>query len=141
MLDLVLETSDNNLHTIPVADKNEHLVRRIVREAENPHPILIVFIILITLLLIYYIYVSRIKPNHSGEWFCEDYDVNIKHNTFNDTFIAEINEIKLPGIIIGNAIYLSDGDSSDSYAMGVYDKGKIHWTHTDLTWRRPIYSK
>ena len=49
-------------------EDNLQKVKNIVRRSENPHPITIVIIIIISMYIIYYIYHKCIKTNLSGIW-------------------------------------------------------------------------
>ena len=107
--------------------RNLARVQQIVRRSENPHPCVVAIIILISLLLMYYIYVNSIKPSLSGIWINSDKtEYHIKHNKFKDTI--EINKT-YPGFINGTVLVVYMGDILQ---MGIFTNDKIKWLNGEV---------
>lgn len=126
-MDLNILTSSGEKYNIPIEDRHEELVRRIVNKTDNPNPILIIIIIIITVLMIYVMYIFGIKVSFDGDWYNNDKAMKIAHNRWIDTITID-NET---GYVSGDALYINDKK------MGVYKDKKIYWINGDI-WKRVI---
>lgn len=127
---------DGKSQAIPIGDLNEQLVRRIVTKNEHPNPVIIMCYVVIILVIMYYIYVTLIKPSFSGRWYFDDKNYyKICHNKWSDTISVKMaDETVMDGWVHGRAIYLDDGK------MGVLLKNEIHWNGGEL-WKRALKSE
>jgi hypothetical protein len=112
-------------------DANEEIVRRVVNKTDNPHPIILMCVIITILIVLYYIYIILIKDNFSGEWYDGNSLVNVAHNKWNDTILVDNFT---DGYVVGNAIYLEKGDKIH---VGTLYKKSIYWLGDGSVWTRP----
>lgn len=105
-----------------VENKNVEHVRSIIRRSENPHPITIIIISVISLLSIYLLYTYCLKPDISGVWVCEKQHHVIKYDKWSDTINVDG---KYYGTVSGNTVILY---MNGQMKMGVWVKDIIEWT-------------
>jgi hypothetical protein len=104
-------------------DANRFTVSEIIRRSENPHPLMLVFIIIIIMIVAYCIYVQVIKKSASGDWLDDaEKSRNICHNMWRDTILVDG---KYHGIVKGHLIIIY---IKDKMRMGVWIKDRISWT-------------
>lgn len=102
-------------------------VQRVVRRSENPHPITIIGVIIVSILVIYCLYINAIKKSITGVWVDnEDKSYNINHNKWKDTIV--INN-RYPGIVKGNLVILY---INNDMQMGVWMDKKIKWMNGNV---------
>lgn len=134
-MDFVAKTSAGETFEIPfnlpngvtAKDLNEKMVRGLITENEHPHPLLLTSIILIIIMLIYFLYITMIKRDFSGEWYSDGYMATVTHCRWTDRLVIDIGQDQFDGQVIGNAIYMISADSND-ILKGVYYDKKIYWT-------------
>lgn len=101
--------------------RNLEQVKYIVKRSENPHPFVICFIILLSILIIYCLYVTTIKKSISGNWLSSDNKIHkIKHNKWKDTLFVNGNH----GILNGNLIVIYEGETMQ---IGALVSDVIYW--------------
>jgi hypothetical protein len=106
-----------------VEESNLINVKEIVRRSENPHPLMLVFIIIITMLVIYCIYINSIKKSITGSWSDDaEKSHDIVHNMWKDTILVDG---KHHGIVKGHLIIIY---MKDQMRMGVWVNDRINWT-------------
>jgi hypothetical protein len=97
-------------------------VKHIVERSENPHPAIIVLIIVGSILIIYCIYVNIIKKSISGEWADENNNIHIiYHDKWKDTIIVDSDTF---GIVKGNLVVIYVGKIMK---MGILLNDNIDW--------------
>ena len=113
----------NNLTESEIGNlRNLANVKHIVERSENPHPSIIVLIIVGSILIIYCMYINIIKKSASGEWVDENNNIHIiNHNKWKDTLIVDYNTF---GIVKGNLIVIYIGKTMK---MGILLKDTINW--------------
>lgn len=134
-MDLILETSDGTKYSMPVGERNTRLIENTITKNEHPHPGLLVFVILLVIVLIYYIYVTRFKLDLSGEWYSDEYIINIVHNKWTDELKIYIDNVLYGGWVKGVAIFIL-AERGVETSKGIYNKKKIFWTNGNI-WQRP----
>jgi len=98
-------------------------VKYIVRRSENPHPMTLIAIVVITLMVICYIYKTFLKPNISGIWQEDNGSkYTITHNKWDDSLSVDG---AFYGVIRGNlvAYYVRN-----KLFMGIWLNDTIEWT-------------
>lgn len=113
----------DNLKKEALADPNLSNTRWIVRRSENPHPMSVIGIVIISLLVICYLYKRFLKPSASGVWVDSNLQKHvINHNVYKD--IIKVDYIHY-GIIKGNLIVLY---KNNIMTMGIWIGNEIEWT-------------
>lgn len=133
-MDLNLHTSDNKEFSLPIKQNNDK-VYNIINQASNPHPILIMIIVIIIML-----YIQSVKKCFNSDWYSKDADIKICHNKWADTLSITIHQgskkTNCMGYAVGNAIYMTVINDLEGYKfMGVFDDEKIHWLNGDI-WQK-----
>jgi hypothetical protein len=134
-MDLNAFNRSGEKYVVPIEDLNENMVRRTITKHDKPHPLLIFGIIVITIIILYIMYVSAIKMSIAGDWYDTQGLIKINHNKWNDTFTIDN---KIVGWLVGNALYVKFGGETK---MAVVDKKTIHWCGSGEIWRRPAVAK
>lgn len=143
-MELVRVNDQYNRTTIPVAnpaDLNEINVRRIIRREENPSPVIITAIIIITLILTYYLYIFTIKECYNGAWYSSinDEQFIINHNKWNDAIYISRNGVYfMKGYISGNSIIVHQISNESILYIGTIYNNIIYWTASKDIWMRPV---
>jgi hypothetical protein len=105
--------------------KNLENVKHIVSRSENPHPLIIVLIIIGSILLIYFCYITFMKKTLSGQWLDEKNNIFIiKHNLWKDTLIIDGPNNSTYGVVKGNLIVIY---VDSTMKMGVCLNDNIEW--------------
>lgn len=100
-------------------------VRDLVERSENPHPSVIILIVVGSILIIYCMYICMVKKSATGEWVNEDNNVfTIKHNKWTDNLVINTSIGATYGVIKGNLIVIYFGRTMK---MGVWLKDNIDW--------------
>ena len=103
--------------------ENLFKVQEIVKKSENPHPITLVLIIIITVILMYCIYINTIKKSATGSWLDDsEKSHGVVHNLWKDTILVDG---KHHGIIKGHVMIIY---MKDQMQMGVWINDRITWT-------------
>lgn len=103
--------------------KNLIKVKDIVRRTENPNPLVIVVIILVTMLVMYCLFIQVIKKNITGVWIDDDDKSNdIVHDKWKDTIVVNG---KYHGLVKGHLVVIY---MAKKMQMGIWVKNKITWT-------------
>ena len=119
-------TSQEEVKEHAMRDQNLYNIRYIVRRSENPHPMTIVIVVIISLLAMCFVYRLFIKPSVSGTWVDTK---NKKHIINHNKYTDEINvDGQFYGVIKGNLIVFY---VDDKMKMGVWLKNEIEWTDGD----------
>jgi hypothetical protein len=109
--------------------KNLLAVKGIVRRSENPHPVTIVMIIVVSILVMYCIYIQYLKKTITGNWVdSDDKNHNIEQNKMSNTIIVDG---KYSGFVKGHLIVMYMDDASK---MGIWIKNKITWLDGSAWW-------
>ena len=116
-----------NKMTDDIQNNNIKRVKTIVTRSENPHPLTIVFIIVLTILIMYNVYINIIKKTIEERWL--DYNknlYNIVHNKWNDTIV--LNK-KYPGTINGHLVTIHTNKGTK---IGIWIDDKIKWMNDEV---------
>jgi hypothetical protein len=107
--------------------KNFLRVRETVKKSENPHPFVMLSIVIVVIMVMYCIYVNVIKPHIGGKWIDDD-DVSrtIVHNKWTDVVYADS---KYRGVFKGNLLLMQ---IDDKMHMGIYINNQIRWMNGDI---------
>jgi hypothetical protein len=147
--EIVIIGKENIISTEPLPERfNLDLVRNILHEKENPHPLSITLIVITSLLLLYIIYILFIKTSISGKWYgnINTYSnmivYQINHNKFNNKL--KVRVVKSPdssfysyrysGYLLNKDIYLIT-EWGDTKIGKLLNHGLIQWSDND-SWSR-----
>lgn len=104
-------------------EKNLIDVQEIVRRSENPHPITLILIIVMTVLIMYCVYVKVIKKSATGSWMDDaENSHHITHDLWKDTLTVDGKHY---GIIKGHTMIVY---MKDQMRMGIWVNDRISWT-------------
>lgn len=110
--------------------RNYLKVKRVIRRSENPDPITVVLIILASVMVIYFMFVTCVKKTLTGKWEGNKDEVHtIVQNKWNDTLLIDS---KYLGVAKGHVAIVHMPEPIGT-KMGVITEGKIHWTNGE-TW-------
>ena len=120
---------DNDVKISPIneklspADINALNVHAIILKRQNPHPILVLCLIMTIVLFLYIIYVVFILKSKSGKWYDDRNKImySIHHNPITDTIHLNSRHGNFRGKYKNNVIYLNNG------AIGILALNKIRW--------------
>jgi hypothetical protein len=114
----------DNLKEIELAElQNLKRVNNIVKRSENPHPLILCTIILCSMVVIYFIYITRFKPNINGQWRDDNNHIHlIRHNIWKDKLCVDNYNY---GVLKGNMVVVYEGQTMK---MGVLFDNSIYWT-------------
>lgn len=105
--------------------KNLANVKYIVERSENPHPLIIVLIIVGSILFIYFCYIGLVKKSLTGQWTDDKNNIfSIKHNMWEDTLIIDGPIYPTYGVVKGNIVVIYVGKTMN---MGIYLDDNIDW--------------
>ena len=108
--------------------QNLNRVKHIVKRSENPHPLILCTVIICSMLVIYYIYITRFKPNINGQWRDDDNHIHIiRHNIWKDVLLVDNYNY---GVLKGNMVVVYE---DQTMKMGVLLDNIIYWTDS-TTW-------
>ena len=107
--------------------KNLIKCQDIVRRSENPHPLVIVVIIVVSILVMYCLYVNTVKKTIGGYWMNSDDDkFIITHNKWKDTIVVDN---KYPGLVKGHLVVVH---MDEKVQMGIWIDNTIKWMNGDI---------
>jgi hypothetical protein len=93
-------------------------------------------IVVALLSMIYYMYITLMKPSLSGEWVNGDQKIHIHHNKWCDSLNVHGAGYNMQGYLIGTAIHLIDNDGRK--ILGIVHKNSIYWAGSFEKWQRPL---
>lgn len=129
-MDMNFVDSNGKQYTMPAQALHANAVHNEITKNDYPHPTITMGIVVITIVIIYLIYILVIKPNFSGIWY-NNGGIRVQHNAFTDTIT--INN-SLHGHATGNALYIK---TSTGTKYGIVNGKKIYWINSDETWSLP----
>jgi hypothetical protein len=104
--------------------KNLLKVSNVIKRSENPNPLTIVVIIIVSILVIYCIFIQVVKTSISGVWVdSSSKNHDISHNKWKDTIIVDR---KYHGLVKGHLVVIY---MDKQMQMGIWIKNKIMWTN------------
>lgn len=122
------------------ADVNLENVRQILKKKTNPHPMMIVSLVLVVLAFIYLLYILLGKQLISGDWIGQSGDMTIKrikHNPFTDNITVYSGGKKIAsGCCSGQIVRI---DTTGGKLTGMFDQGKIIWIDSGDVWSNIKY--
>ena len=96
-----------------------------IKKSENPHPFMVVLIILGVILLFYIMHFVYVKQSLMGTWRTEkDAVFDIHHDKFKDIIYIRVDEKYIKGYMENNVIFLKYKDTTK---IGVYLDDTIKW--------------
>jgi hypothetical protein len=127
--DTPIEQQESQTHQVnanAMKDQNLSNIRYVVRRSENPHPMTVVIIVLITILVMYFICIQFMRPSVAGIWLDTK---NRQHSISHNKYTNEINvDNQFYGNIKSNLIVFY---IDNKMKMGVWLGNEIEWTDGD----------
>ena len=107
-------------------------VKNIVRRSENPHPVIVAFIIFVIILAVYCMYVHLVKRSITGEWDDDDDNKHtISHNKWRNFIIIDK---KYRGLINDRLIIIY---MNGRMQMGIVTSNAIKWMNGSI-WHKVL---
>ena len=111
-------------------DANLQKTINVVRKSENPHPLFVVAIVLLTIMVFYCLYVNSVKKSASGVWSnSENKEFTLCHNKWTDSVVMNDRH---SGLVNGNLVIVHLNETSQ---IGVWLNDTIKWMNGDIWYR------
>ena len=118
---------------ISASQMNIDNLKNILEMQENPHPLVILSIVIILIFIIYYIHVIFVKTCFNGDWHNKNGELkSVYHNKWNDNIVVNGGS---RGYARGNSVYILIGGKTQ---LGVLSGREIYWVNSDDVWRKTM---